>query len=313
MPISGYAGPVGVAWAAGAVARRLGSDEAAGIAARTLKTLAEGRPELTETDYLTGISGAAQALLALASASFADAAHPLLAQIAARLKATAKGSGNTRFWRAGGTRRGGPGLTGLSHGAAGHAVALAGLGRNLQDEACIALATAALRHERRYYDDAQCNWQDLRFATPGGAPSFGHYWCHGAPGIGLARALMTPHMAAIELEEDRMAATRTTAALVSRMAAAPAEAHCLCHGLPGNALTLARMSKGNSGCATVRSALDVARDAMLLAYGTEDACYRRSPLDSGTPGMMLGLGGVVYYFLFSAGETSANLLDLSLA
>ena len=45
-------------------------------------------------------------------------------------------------------------------------------------------ASECIAFENASYDDARHNWPDLRGA---GAPSWPCQWCHGAPGIGLAR------------------------------------------------------------------------------------------------------------------------------
>src|SRR5262249_35181314 len=86
-----------------------------------------------------------------------------------------------RSWNIQGTA--GRPLTGISHGAAGFALALAALaaasGRDdftTAAEECIAFETAT-------YDPGRANWPDFR-ADGRELPC---QWCHGAPGIGLAR------------------------------------------------------------------------------------------------------------------------------
>ncbi len=312
--ISGYSGPIGVAWAAGAVAHLLKCDEAAGIAQDTLDGLANENFTLGESDFLTGTAGAAQALLSLQKVGLLQTSHPLFTQIAEQLKTSAVRSVDGSYWRGKEAPKGQPGLTGFSHGGSGHAVALIGLGHALRDDACLSLAAEALRYENLHFDPGEGNWQDLRFARTGGAPSFSNYWCHGAPGIGLARALIAEHVDWPGVEDEQQAGLRTTASIVSRMATSPQEAHCLCHGLPGNAVVLARQIAASNSpvCPETRAALDDANSAMILAYGAQDRSYRRSPLDSGTPSVMIGLGGIVFYFLFTAGMTKTNFLDLSL-
>lgn len=311
--ISGYHGAMGVAWAAGAVAHRLNCDEAATIAQVILDRLAKEGFALEETDFLTGSAGAAQALLSLQKLGLVETNHPLFTEIAKQLKSTAVRSADGTYW--GGTRNLNrqPGLTGFSHGCSGHAVALVGLGKAMQDDACLSLAAEALRYESRHFDPAEGNWQDLRFTKTGGAPSFSSYWCHGAPGIGLSRALMAKHIDWTDVKDELDAGIRKTSSIVSQTSASPHEAHCLCHGLPGNAVALAQQSANLSGhdrC-TTQAALNQAKNAMISAYGAGDSSCRRSPLDSGTPGVMTGLGGIVFYFLFAAGMTKTNFLDLS--
>jgi type 2 lantibiotic biosynthesis protein LanM len=74
-------------------------------------------------------------------------------------------------------------LNGMSHGAAGFAYALACLAAatGREDFADAAAECVALEDSR--FDSEHSNWPDLRAVEP----SFPCQWCHGAPGIGLAR------------------------------------------------------------------------------------------------------------------------------
>ena len=80
------------------------------------------------------------------------------------------------------------GLNGMSHGAAGFAFALASLaeatGRQELREKFAQAAAECIAFENSSYDAQRHNWPDLR---DDGAPSWPCQWCHGAPGIGLAR------------------------------------------------------------------------------------------------------------------------------
>jgi len=71
----------------------------------------------------------------------------------------------------------------MSHGAAGFAYALAALAAVTGRDDFAAAAAECIAFEDSTYDAARHNWPDLRAAEP-------HWpcqWCHGAPGIGLAR------------------------------------------------------------------------------------------------------------------------------
>lgn len=76
------------------------------------------------------------------------------------------------------------GLNGMSHGAAGFAYALAALAAASGREDFAAAAAECVAFEDASYDAARRNWPDLR---GGDAPAWPCQWCHGAPGIGLAR------------------------------------------------------------------------------------------------------------------------------
>ena len=79
-------------------------------------------------------------------------------------------------------------LNGMSHGAAGFAYALASLSAATGREEFAQAASECIAFENSSYDAKRHNWPDLR---GGGEPSWPCQWCHGAPGIGLARIAMT--------------------------------------------------------------------------------------------------------------------------
>jgi type 2 lantibiotic biosynthesis protein LanM len=78
-------------------------------------------------------------------------------------------------------------LTGMAHGAAGIAVALAQAGVALGDQEFIDAAVRGLDYEAGVYDTEQGNWPDFRETAAGG---FMMGWCAGAPGIALSRKVL---------------------------------------------------------------------------------------------------------------------------
>lgn len=80
-------------------------------------------------------------------------------------------------------------LSGLGHGAAGHAAALMKLYGMTGNKTFYTAAVEAMEYEAGLYDARQNNWMDLR-KNPDLMPeekAFMAGWCSGAPGIGLAR------------------------------------------------------------------------------------------------------------------------------
>jgi type 2 lantibiotic biosynthesis protein LanM len=75
-------------------------------------------------------------------------------------------------------------LNGMSHGAAGFAYALAALAAASGRAEFERAAEECIAFEDSSYDPERENWPDLR--DPAG-PAWSCRWCHGAPGIGLAR------------------------------------------------------------------------------------------------------------------------------
>ena len=78
-----------------------------------------------------------------------------------------------------------PPLTGFAHGAAGIAYALLRLFEQTREMKYVEAALEGFDFERSLYDHERRAWLDLRF----GRPLEQSAWCHGAPGIALARAL----------------------------------------------------------------------------------------------------------------------------
>ena len=72
----------------------------------------------------------------------------------------------------------------MAHGAAGFAYALAALAAASGREDFAQAALECITFENSSYDAARHNWPDLRRE---GEPVWLYQWCHGAPGIGLAR------------------------------------------------------------------------------------------------------------------------------
>ncbi len=91
-----------------------------------------------------------------------------------------------RSWSGQGS--GAQGLNGMSHGAAGFAYALASLAAATAREDFAAAASECIAFENSSYDRERSSWPDLRLAAE---PSWPCQWCHGAPGVGLARIAMT--------------------------------------------------------------------------------------------------------------------------
>jgi lantibiotic modifying enzyme len=78
--------------------------------------------------------------------------------------------------------------TGFAHGAAGIAYALLRLHQRRPDERLAEAARQAIAYERANFSAAGGNWLDVRALADPARPRYGNSWCHGAPGIGLARA-----------------------------------------------------------------------------------------------------------------------------
>jgi type 2 lantibiotic biosynthesis protein LanM len=123
-------------------------------------------------------------------------------------------------------------LTGFSHGAAGIAWALIKLAAWSGDPRFNESAHSAIAYERSTFVTRENNWPDFR--PPSGEnqpdPGFMVAWCHGAPGIGLAR------MDNLEYVDDDKTREEIGTALCKTIDSGfgLGTHYCLCHGDLGN-------------------------------------------------------------------------------
>lgn len=98
-------------------------------------------------------------------------------------------------------------LTGFSHGAAGIAYALIELYQVTQEKRFFEAALESIQYERALFSSKDQNWPDLRPDSTGGCMTS---WCHGAPGIGLARLATLPLLDTPEIRQEIEIASSTT-------------------------------------------------------------------------------------------------------
>jgi lantibiotic modifying enzyme len=184
-------------------------------------------------------------------------------------------------------------LTGFAHGNAGLGLALLELhavtGRDEFREG----GRAAFAHEDHLFDSHQGNLP----ARAGGLP-LGTAWCHGAPGIGLARSRA---VALDPGQRQRYAATahtaiRTTMAALQQKATLPHGDATLCHGLTG--LTEIVLTAGQwLGEDAYRVWASRAVRALLEQYGGRGDWPSGVASHGPNPSLMVGSAGIGYHFL----------------
>ena len=170
-------------------------------------------------------------------------------------------------------------LLGMSHGTAGIASALAAYAQEFGDSTAGRLATDALSYERERYSSHHANWPDLR----GDDPHYRWAWCHGAPGVGIARTLLSGHFA------DSVTESEIAAACASTIATGFGGNHSLCHGDLGN-LDLLLLANEQRLARRIASQVLADRDKRGswncgVAGGVEN------------PSLMVGLAGIGYQLL----------------
>lgn len=314
-----YTGATGVSWALLRAAEWIDTPEFAERGAALLAILQEEPVDAQALDFTAGHAGAIAALLDLRSdADTLGLDSGRLIDFARRhgdrLIEQATRSERGWHWPAPGAPAGSPGLCGLSHGAAGIAWALAALHASTGDSRYQSAAAEALRYERSWFDQGEQNWPDLRSLydpTLGGDGKRLVYmaaWCHGAPGIGLAR--LATH--ALTREEasaaEARAALRCTCAGLRAALAGTSASFCLCHGLAGNAELLIEASRVFDEPDHLALARQVGQLGLAL-YAEPGAPWPCGVLGGGeTPGLMLGLAGIGSFYLRLHDPTQPSML-----
>jgi type 2 lantibiotic biosynthesis protein LanM len=101
--------------------------------------------------------------------------------------------------------------TGFSHGAAGIAYTLLRLYKTTQESAFLEAAEEAIAYERSVFCPSTGNWPDVRTSDVGEDKlSFMTTWCHGAPGIALARLGGLAILDTAEIRQEIAVALNTT-------------------------------------------------------------------------------------------------------
>jgi type 2 lantibiotic biosynthesis protein LanM len=193
-------------------------------------------------------------------------------------------------------------LTGFAHGNAGIALSLLRLWALSGAERFRQLALAALAYERSLFLPGRGNWPDLRKATIarlfGGtersATEEDDYpsivaWCHGAPGIGLARLASLQFADDAALRAEIEAATRTT------LSSGFGRNHSLCHGDLGNLELLLEVAQRFPE-PHLQTLLEQLTSALLDSIDRQ-GWIAGVPQGIETPGLMVGLAGSGYALL----------------
>jgi len=182
-------------------------------------------------------------------------------------------------------------LTGFSHGAAGIAWAMLKLAAWSGEARFRDAAESAIAYERSTFVAEEANWPDYR-AWPGkdlSSPRCETAWCHGAPGIGLARVDSLQYMDDGETREEIRIALRKTVESNFGMN------HCLCHGDLGNLDILLHAAQRVDDSWLKESGERLARQTLVEIAELGCLCGGQTVLVP--PGLMVGLAGIGYGLL----------------
>jgi len=296
-----YSGWLGIAWALLHLAELLDEPAWAAEAERLAGSQLGADIDRYTTDVLGGSAGTILALLAIRRRTHRDALLDAAVRFGEKLLEVANRDGDTMSWTTlhPDTNFHTRDLTGYSHGTAGIALALLELATATGRTDFRDAAFAAFRYERKWYSPQHQNWPDFR-GDPRVTPqpvelAYAVAWCHGAPGIGLARLRAFELAHDHELLAEADAAIKGTYQTVNLQAAA--DNYSLCHGLGGNAeiFLAAHRITGNPEYKAI--AEFIGQRAIL------NIAEAREPWPCGvngggeTPSLMLGLAGIGYFFL----------------
>lgn len=299
-----YSGWTGIASVSIALGQIFDNQRYIDQALHMLEELAHDDPNQQGLDVIAGSAGAIPALLNIHRKYPNDVFVDLAIRHGEHLLNTARKSDIGWSWDTLDTSSSGQqhDLTGFSHGTAGIGWALLELYRETQQERFRVGAEHAFQYERHWFDARHENWPDFRDLSgpaAGGtqAPAYMVAWCHGAPGIGLSRLRAYEILGEEACRSEAEAAIRTTTTMLHQSADAGQGNYSLCHGLAGNAELLVYASQ------VFGEARYMATAARIGEQGIEQYQEKSVPWPCGvpgggeTPGLMLGLAGIGYFYL----------------
>jgi type 2 lantibiotic biosynthesis protein LanM len=186
-------------------------------------------------------------------------------------------------------------LTGFSHGTAGIALSLFQLAFYTGDERYQQAALAAMNYDRSVFSPTLKNWPDYRDLEADDLPTSSQdviamtTWCHGAPGIGLARLGSLAYYDDLAMRQDITIALQTT------LERGFGQNHSLCHGDMGN-IEIVLVASQQFPTSDYRQSLEEIT-AMIVASIESHGWYTGVPMNVETPGLMTGIAGIGYGLL----------------
>jgi lantibiotic modifying enzyme len=301
-PLSLYAGTLGLLHVAARLAAIAPDPALDEECARLFDQAREGWRRPHPYDIIGGNAGAILALLDLAESFRAEECRSLAHQLGEELCETASWAGDACTWRATGGFAELPPMTGFSHGVSGIAVSLLRLYELTGEARFLRTARGAFAFEDSLYNPMEKNWIDTRYPYEGqGSSLTGRFrlsWCHGAPGIALARAL------ASRLDTERaetharlaQAAAETTLTALTEKLQQPGHDATLCHGLAGFSEILLVLSEILDED-PYRERAERAFAKLLPRLGAWSDCPSGLICQGRTPCLMVGAAGIGLHLL----------------
>ncbi|MGB8508279.1 MAG: type 2 lanthipeptide synthetase LanM family protein [Pyrinomonadaceae bacterium] len=238
-------------------------------------------------DVTSGVAGAILSLLALHEATSDRVALERAILCGDHLLRRREANEGGAAWRSANGRF----MTGLSHGAAGIALALLRLSVASGAQRFRSGAVEAIAYEDSVFDETERNWPDFRHAAEG-RPVFMNTWCHGAPGIGLAR------LSGLSIQDSTAVRRDIEASLGTVLSGGIGEKDGLCCGNLGRADLLLAASALPKYAELERRAVQLG--SVVVAGSRQSGGYRlsgRSAQDFFDPSFFQGLSGIGYQML----------------
>lgn len=298
-----YTGWSGAAWTLAEIGRQFGIEELVQAAADEFDKAA-AEPAIPHTDIISGSAGLIVGLIDLAQ----KFDQPKYLEVALRhgefLLDTAEKSESGWSWETIDL----PvhnNLTGYGHGVSGIVCALAELHQATGDERFAKAVQEGLRYESKFFSEDDGNWRDHRKdVAPAGDPAFQFGWCHGAPGVGLARfRLLELGFDSELIQRDLRVATQTTIDRLSLTDRDIQGAFCLCHGMAGNCELPLLLSEPDApdveaGQEELLRRVDLVAQTGIELFEEPGIPWQCNPASTGhTPVLLNGMAGIGYFYL----------------
>ena len=252
-------------------------------------------PALIKKDeYFDVLSGAAGCLISLLNLYHCRPSQHILntaVQCGEHLLNQAQSMTQGKGWTSANSRP----LTGFSHGAAGISLALLKLADLTGEKRFRKVALEAIVYEKSLFSASAGNWQDLReferavLKNSQNKVRYTTSWCHGAPGIGLARLRSLPYLDNAEIRAEINIALNTT------LKDGFGGNHSLCHGDLGNLELLLQASQSLNDSARLSQVRHLT--SIILKDLEQHGWLCGVPMKVETPGLMTGLAGIGYELL----------------
>jgi hypothetical protein len=307
-----YTGWIGIALASVRIGAMLDEPTLIEAGRSLLGRVDDARSGEHEFDVMSGSAGAIMALLAYPESDAATMTGKAT-QLGDELLHSATRDNHGLSWPSTVARRS-QHLTGYAHGASGIGLALLKLGVGTGAQRFIDAAMDAFAWERQWFDSTVGNWPDLRERPASrrrrGPLPYMTAWCHGAPGIGLARSRAWQLCGDERLRNEAVMALKTTRQSVETALGQGFANFSLCHGLAGNAdiLSLGSELPGEP----VSSLTEIARDVAGFGrryYAASGDGWPGGNQSGESPGLMLGLAGIGWFYLRIADPSVPSVLS----